>query len=81
MDFLLRLFSQTLLLLRYKKKICPILMLLLTFIFEKRAANLVRMHKIAYFYVKTGLWVLTINFLYANNFYKQSYQPESLMVN
>jgi hypothetical protein len=34
----------------------------LDIIFEKRAANFIRRHKIAYFYVKIGLWILTTNF-------------------
>jgi len=32
------------------------------FIFEKRAANLIRKYKIAYFYIKISLWILTTNY-------------------
>jgi hypothetical protein len=31
-------------------------------IFEKRAANLIRMRKITFLYVKIGFWILTTNF-------------------
>src|SRR3954464_14992415 len=61
-SFLIWLFSQALLLLDRKKLIFLVLTLTLKFIFEKRAANFIQRYKIAYFYVKIGLWILTSNF-------------------
>ena len=36
------------------------------FIFEKRATNYLQLHKIANFYVKIGLWILTTIFTNSN---------------
>ena len=58
----LRLFSQTLLFWIEEKLLVLVLTLTLDIIFEKRAANFIRRYKIAYFYVKIGLWILTTNF-------------------
>ena len=55
----LMLFSQTLLFWIEKKLIVLVITLSLDIIFEKRAANFIRRYKIAYFYVKIGLWILT----------------------
>jgi hypothetical protein len=51
-----------LLLLDRKKLIGLVLTFKLDFIIEKRAAKFIRRYKIAYFYVKIGLWILTTNF-------------------
>jgi hypothetical protein len=45
-----------------KKLIVLVHRLTLDIIFEKRAANFIRRYKIAYFYVKIGLWIFTTNF-------------------
>jgi hypothetical protein len=50
------------LLLERKKGIVLVFTLTLDIIFEKRAANFIRRYKMAYFYVKIGLWILTTNF-------------------
>ena len=60
--FYVSLFSQTLLFLKRKKGILLVFTLIMDIIFEKRAANFIRKYKIAYFYVKIGLWILTTNF-------------------
>ena len=45
-----------------EKLILLVFTLILDFIFEKRAANFIRKHKISNCYVKIGLWILTTNF-------------------
>jgi hypothetical protein len=46
---------------RDEKGIDFVITLTLAIIFEKRAANLIRRHKIANCHVKIGLWILTTN--------------------
>ena len=58
----LKLFSQTLLFWIEEKLLVLVPTLTLDIIFEKRAANFIRRYKIAYFYVKIDLWILTTNF-------------------